>query len=78
MLNRQKFIAFIELIFIIFTTNSNNLRKGNDLLSPYDQFFKLYQFRNYKILTDEISIYNPNTFIIHRLRCTKEPHVAKL
>ncbi len=41
MLNKQKFTAFTELIFIIFTTNSNNLRKGNDLLSPYEQFFQI-------------------------------------
>jgi hypothetical protein len=41
MLNKQKLIAFTELIFIVFTTNSNNLRKGNDLLSPYEQFFQI-------------------------------------
>ncbi|SHF44302.1 hypothetical protein SAMN05444408_12119 [Chryseobacterium takakiae] len=41
MLSKQKLIAFTELIFIVFTTNSNNLRKGNDLLSPYEQFFQI-------------------------------------
>lgn len=41
MLNKQKLIAFIELIFIVFTTNSNNLRKGNNLLNIYEQFFQI-------------------------------------
>lgn len=41
MLNKQKLIAFIELIFIVFTTNSNNLRKGGNLLNTYEQFFQI-------------------------------------
>lgn len=41
MLNKQKILAFIELCFIVFTTNANNLRKQNIQMDNYDLFFHM-------------------------------------
>lgn len=39
MLNNQKALAFIELVFIVFTTNSVNLRRYDDSIGSYEMFF---------------------------------------
>lgn len=39
MLNKQKVLTYIELIFIVFTTNSVNLRRYKNPIDSYDLFF---------------------------------------
>lgn len=39
MLNKQKKLSYIELSFIVFTTNSVNLRRYKNHISNYDLFF---------------------------------------